>query len=79
MKVKYIGADDDQVRWGSNDDPRGVLIEGQIYEVEKVEPHTWHTKYHINGKKYNSVCFEDVRTKEPAKVHGTCLSMCREA
>lgn len=58
MKVKYIGTDDYQVNWGGNDDPRGVLVEGGLYTVDKVEVHTWHTKYHINGKRYNSVSFE---------------------
>lgn len=60
MRAKYIGASDAQVNWGGNDDPRGVLTEEEIYTVDKVEPHSWHTKYHINGKKYNSVCFEPV-------------------
>ena len=60
MKVKYIGASDAQVQWGNCDDPRDVLIEGKVYEVEKEEVHTQHTKLHlvgINGR-FNSVCFE---------------------
>ncbi|SMC63801.1 hypothetical protein [Sporomusa malonica] len=59
-KVKYTGASDEQVRWGGNDDPRGLLTEGETYEIELIEPHTWHTKYYLKefpGKKFNSVSF----------------------
>jgi len=61
MKVKYIGCTDGQVNWGGNDDPRGLLVEGQVYELERKEVHTWHTKYYLKefpGKKFNSVSFE---------------------
>lgn len=60
MKVKYIGATDEQVKWGGNDDPRGLLIEGDIYEVAKEEVHSWHTKLYLTefpSKKFNSVSF----------------------
>jgi hypothetical protein len=63
MKVKYIGASEEQVKWGGNDDPRGLLIEGQDYEIERREIHSWHTKLHLTefpGKKFNSVCFEEL-------------------
>lgn len=61
-KVKYIGATDDQVRWGGNDDPRLVLVEGGIYEVEREEVHSWHTKLYLKGipGKFNSVSFVPV-------------------
>jgi hypothetical protein len=61
--VKYIGCIDEQVQWGSNDNPRGILIEGDKYYVEKVEMHTWHTKLHLRGiyGKFNSVCFEKLK------------------
>jgi len=60
MRVKYIGCTDEQVRWGGNDDPRTVLEEGQEYEVEEKEVHSWHTKIKLVGVegKFNSVCFE---------------------
>lgn len=60
MKVKYIGASDVQVQWGNCDDPRDVLIKGEVYEVEKEEVHTWHTKLYLAGieGRFNSVCFE---------------------
>lgn len=60
--VLYTGCIDEQVEWGNNDDPRGVLIENQKYYVEKVEVHSQHTKLtlrDISGR-FNSVCFEKV-------------------
>ena len=62
MKVKYVGASDEQISWGSNDDPRDILDEGNIYEVDRKEVHTWHTKYYLKGIEgaFNSVCFEIV-------------------
>jgi len=59
--VKYIGCTQEQINWGSNDDPRGILIEGDSYYIEKVEVHSSHTKLHLRGVygKYNSVCFKN--------------------
>ena len=61
-EVKYLGSIEDQVRWGSNDNPKGVLFEGDVYYVERVEIHSWHTKLYLRGirGKFNSVCFEKV-------------------
>jgi len=61
-KAKYTGSIEEQVRWGNNDNPAGVLIEGNVYYVERVEIHTWHTKLYLRGVygKFNSVCFEKV-------------------
>lgn len=61
MRVKYTGATDEQVRWGCNDDPRGLLVENQEYELLTQEVHSWHTKYILKefpNKKFNSVSFE---------------------
>lgn len=62
IKVRYIGASDAQVLWGNCDDPRDVLVEGEVYEVEDREAHTWHTKLSLVGVEgqFNSVCFEEV-------------------
>lgn len=61
-KAEYTGnASDTQVRWGSNDDPRGLLEPGKVYEVKRVDVHTWHTKVFLTdfpGKKFNSVHFK---------------------
>jgi len=46
-----------QRKWGGNDDTRKHLKIGEIYEGA-VEIHSWHTKIIIDGKKFNSVCFE---------------------
>ena len=61
LTVTYTGATDEQVRWGSNDDPRGTLTEGQSYEVETREVHSWHTKIKLKGIDdwFNLVCFEE--------------------
>lgn len=60
-KLIYTGCSDAQVSFGGHDDPRGVLIEGQAYEVERREVHSWHTKITLKGipGRFNSVCFED--------------------
>ena len=65
-RVVYIGTDDAQVRWGGNDDPRGVLTEGQSYEVEKTEVRSWHTKIKLSGIPgwFNSVSFRDEATHD---------------
>lgn len=61
-QVKYLGHTEEQVRWGSNDNPKGLLFEGDVYYVERVEIHSWHTKLYLRGVygKFNSVCFEKV-------------------
>jgi hypothetical protein len=67
MKVKYTGCSKEQEQWGGNDNPEAKgLIVGNIYEVEKTEVHTWHTKMflkEIDGK-FNSVCFLDTRNAD---------------
>ena len=58
--VKYNGeASDEQVNWGSNTDPRGLLNTENVYKVINVEVHSWHTKYYLEGieGKFNSVHF----------------------
>lgn len=60
-KVKFIGCEEVQVKWGNNDNPDGLLEIGGVYEVEKEEVHRWHTKYllvELPGKKFNSTCFQ---------------------
>jgi hypothetical protein len=60
-KVIYTGASDSQVTWGTCDDPRGVLVEGQCYEVEERDVRSWHTKLKLVGVegRFNSVCFDE--------------------
>ncbi len=60
MKFKLIKHNsDDQRKWSSNDDTNKYLIVGNTYEGEK-EVHSYHTKIIIDGKKFNSVCFEEI-------------------
>ena len=54
------GATQEQINWGSNDDPRDFLVEGQPYEIIKVDVKSWHTKltlHQISGT-FNSVHFK---------------------
>ena len=64
QQVKYLGATDDQVRFGGdNDDPRAVLTIGETYTVEMTDGHRWHTRYSLVGYPglwFNSVSFEPV-------------------
>jgi hypothetical protein len=58
--VRYLGATQEQIRWGGNDDSRDLLKEGELYELASVEVHNYHTKYTLvgfEGKRFNSVCF----------------------
>ena len=58
--VTFTGCSQEQINWGSNDDPNGILQVGGTYMVERVEVHSQHTKielYGINGR-FNSVCFD---------------------
>ena len=59
--VFYRGdATQEQINWGSNDDPRSVLVEGQPYKVCSVDVRSWHTKltlHQISGR-FNSVHFK---------------------
>ncbi len=60
--VKFIGCSKEQVNWGSNDDPNGLLFVGDTFYVEKVEVHSQHTKLTLRGVygKFNSVCFSKI-------------------
>lgn len=64
--VRYLGDPSaEQVRWGGNEDPIGVLTPGEIYPLERVVIHSWHTKIFLegidSGRGFNSVSFEAIR------------------
>jgi hypothetical protein len=61
-RLRYIGATDAQVNWGGNADPRGLLTEGEVYDLDRQSVHSWHTKVWLVGIDggFNSVCFEEV-------------------
>jgi len=64
MQVKFVECSDSQARFGRSQDPRSELDFGATYDVDEVEVHSFHTLYHINGGKYNSVCFEEINNIE---------------
>ena len=67
--VKFIGSSQDQVNWGSNTDPDGILNNDTTYEISNVEVHSWHTKIELVGIKgeFNSASFDYVPLKEIRK------------
>ena len=67
MQAKYIGCSGTQYNYGGGDDPREDLIVGEVYEFNHREVHDWVTFLHINGKRYNSVCFEEMATRSLSK------------
>lgn len=58
--VKYISATTNQVQWGNNSDPRGILIEFDLYELESVETYNYNAKLKLVGifGQLNSAHFE---------------------
>ena len=60
--VTYVGCTREQINWGSNDSPIGILMEGEKYLIADIETHSMHTKISLSGfvGKYNSVCFDFV-------------------
>lgn len=51
----------DQINWGSNDNPNNVLEVGKVYEVLEEEVHSWHTKLILKdfpNKKFNCITFK---------------------
>lgn len=59
--VHFVSATDEQVNWGGNDDPRGVLDPFKTYQVAGIDTRSSHTKLSIYGfpnLKFNSVHFE---------------------
>ena len=62
QRVKYLGVGtEEQIDWSGCDDPRGVLVEGEEYEVEDEQVHAFYTLYVLQGVvgEFNSVFFED--------------------
>jgi len=61
-RIIYLDCIEEQVNWGSNDDPRKVLIEGALYYIEQVEIHSQYTKLTLRGisGRFNSVSFKKI-------------------
>lgn len=67
LKLKYLGVGcKEQITFGSHTNPNDILVEGNYYDVERVEVHRWHTKIILKGikGKFNSVWFEDFEPDE---------------
>ena len=59
-KLKYLGnATNAQIRWGNHNDPRNLLEKNNMYDVDKIEIHSWHTKVFLKGYSgsFNSIWF----------------------
>lgn len=64
QQVRYLGASNEQVNWGGNDDPRECLTRGDTYTVKRTEVHSWHTKIELEGwpgQMFNGASFEYLR------------------
>jgi hypothetical protein len=65
--VRYTGHPEPlQVQWGGNSNPQdALLVPGEVYELDRVEVHSWHTKLFLVGidcgRGFNSVNFEAVQ------------------
>ena len=59
-KAIFTGCTKDQIRFGGNDDPNGILIEGQEYIIEDIDIHSHTSRIKLKGIKgqFNSVCFD---------------------
>lgn len=71
--VKCISVDITTQRYGSNSGNLSDISVGNTYKVTDVEPHSWHTKFTLDGVtgQFNSCLFEKVEsaaeTSEAAK------------
>jgi hypothetical protein len=61
-QVVFLGCHERQHSWGSHTGDLTKLEVGKIYEVEKVEADTQHTKVYLKGIEgsFNEVCFRKV-------------------
>lgn len=59
-KVRFLGGSPEQIKWAGGGDPTGVLEVGQVYDVDRISVHSWHTRVYLIGfeKWFNSVMFE---------------------
>jgi len=66
--AKFIGHNDEQRRFGNCQETRGILVPGRVYEIERVQTHSWHTKLHLvdikPGKGFNKVSFGEIQERK---------------
>ena len=61
MKVKFTCKE--PVTWGVSKTNASLLKFGEIYDVERIEEHSWHTKVFLKefpDVEFNSVWFDEV-------------------
>lgn len=61
--VRYNGGSEAQIYFGRGDDPRGLLVIGELYSVSHYWAHTQHTTIILvehPGKQFNSVMFTEL-------------------
>lgn len=65
QKVIFLGASEEQINWGGNDDPNQICRVGNTYTVAEVEVHSWHIKIRLIGcnGKFNDASFKDANEK----------------
>ena len=59
--VTYLGASPEQATFADTTDPRPHLKVGDVYCIEAVVVHKWHTAIWLEGEQgwFNSVCFAE--------------------
>ena len=60
-KVTYLGCTKEQHSWGNHTGSPNDLEVGTVYEIERTEVHSWHTKIYLKGitGSFNSVYFKE--------------------
>lgn len=63
MKIKFIASEvsKDQINWGGNDDPTGLLKVGEEYELDHADIRSQSTRIFLKdfpGKQFNVVWFD---------------------
>ena len=77
-KIKYIGCTDSQANWGCTDDPRGMLIKGDIYIIDWIDVCDSHTDIYLEkfpSFKFNSVSFEGVERAKSKRMNPTKIKL----
>ena len=69
-RVRFLGATNAQIQWGSNNDPNDVLTVGEAYDVESADVRSWHTKLQLVGFEgtFNSASFDRESPDEDRQV-----------
>jgi hypothetical protein len=64
QKIKFTGVGcKEQIQWGGNTNPEGVLKENEIYTIKDVDVRSWSTRIYLKGIDgyFNIVWFEVIK------------------